>query len=101
MIVLYIEISVAIRLVVFAIKNDVTFRNQTVISTAVHLYRLQTIHDPVARLDPLGIRFEVDYDDIEDYDKTLFRLWDWGYTRILPPEKYEIIKPYIRKGGER
>jgi hypothetical protein len=37
----------------------------------------------------------VDYNDEESYEKTLFRLWDWGYTRILPKDKFEIIKPYI------
>lgn len=40
---------------------------------------------------------DVDYDDMEEYDDTLFRLWDWGYKRILPKEKFEIIKPYIEK----
>ena len=38
----------------------------------------------------------VDYDDKEDYDKTFWRLWDWGHTRILPKDKFEIIKPYIK-----
>lgn len=38
---------------------------------------------------------DVDYDDMENYVVTLWRLWDWGYTRILPKDKFEIIKPYI------
>ena len=37
----------------------------------------------------------VSYDDMESDNKTLLRLWDWGYTRILPPEKFELIKPFI------
>ena len=39
--------------------------------------------------------FEVDYDDAEPYDKTLLRLWDFGYHNILPKEKFEIIEKYI------
>lgn len=39
---------------------------------------------------------EVDFDDLEDIDRTIWRLWDWGYGRILPKEKLKIIKPYIK-----
>jgi hypothetical protein len=35
-------------------------------------------------------------DAMEDYDDTLFRLWDWGYKRILPKQYFELIKPYIK-----
>ena len=34
---------------------------------------------------------------MEDFDKTLFRLWDWGYKNILPKEDFELIKPYIEE----
>ena len=37
----------------------------------------------------------------ESYTETLFRLWDWGYTRILPEKEYEIIKPYLQKGKKK
>lgn len=30
------------------------------------------------------------------YGTTLFRWWDWGYTRILPKELFEKVKPYIK-----
>lgn len=40
--------------------------------------------------------YEVSPSDMETYDSTLWRLWDWGYTRILPKEKFELVKPYIR-----
>jgi hypothetical protein len=32
---------------------------------------------------------------IEDFNKTVFRIWDWGCTRIVPKDVYEEIKPYI------
>lgn len=38
------------------------------------------------------------YDSMEPYDRTLWRLGDWSYKNILPPDKYKIIKPFIRKG---
>jgi hypothetical protein len=48
------------------------------------------------------VRFTEDYetamkylDSVEDFDKTTFRLWDWGCTRIVPKDVYEEIKPYI------
>lgn len=34
-------------------------------------------------------------ESMEDFDKTLFRLWDWGCTRIVPEDVYEVIKPYL------
>lgn len=36
-------------------------------------------------------------DNMESFNQTLFRFWDWGYTRILPKEDYEWIKPYIKE----
>lgn len=32
---------------------------------------------------------------MECFETTLFRLWDWGCTRIVPMNVYEEIKPYI------
>lgn len=34
-------------------------------------------------------------DSIEPLEKTLFRIFDWGYERILPDEYYQILRPYI------
>ena len=39
----------------------------------------------------------VDYCDMEELNKTVWRFWDWGYKNILPTSKYIIIKPYIEK----
>jgi len=38
---------------------------------------------------------DVDWSDMEDLEKTCYRLTDWGYKRILPKEKYELIEPFI------
>lgn len=31
------------------------------------------------------------------FDKTLWRLWDWGYEHILPSEDLEKIRPFIKE----
>ena len=71
-----------------AIKNHNTFIKQTSITKAIYNYKVKQINDGLPHDD-------VDYSDIEEYEKTLFRLWDWSNKRILPKEKYEIIKEYL------
>lgn len=72
------------------IKNENAYQQHMLITYAIGLYQLD-------KIDKREYDYEVDFHDEEPYDKTLWRLWDWGYTRILPPEKFEIIKPYIAK----
>ena len=33
---------------------------------------------------------------MEDLEKTIFRLWDWGCKNILPYKYYKLIEPYIQ-----
>lgn len=42
--------------------------------------------------------FSVDTDDIYEFNiiQDCFP-WLWRYEKHLPPEKYEIIKPYLKK----
>ena len=40
-------------------------------------------------------KFEVNYDDMESLETTIYRLDDFGYENILPRYKFEIIKDYI------
>lgn len=70
------------------IKNERTYKMHIIVTNAICSYQLDCIEK--------GIRFEVNYDDEEQYDKTLHRWWDWGYKRILPKEKFELIKKYIK-----
>lgn len=83
-------LALAIGLYMIA-KNEVTFRNHSIITNAVCTYRLDML-DKDQYEDCV-----VDFIDIEDYNTTLLRLWDWSYKRLLPPEKFEVIKPYISK----
>jgi hypothetical protein len=71
------------------VKNENTCKQRKKINKAIYHYRIFCAREKITA--------EVDYVDNENYDKTLFRLWDWGCTRILPKEKYEIIKPYIKE----
>lgn len=94
MIGMFICLTVILFCVLLLAKNVNTFRQHALIGTAVRDYHLDLIrrgaHDTLTN-------FPVDYDDMEPYEYTLWRLWDWGYKRILPRDKYMYIKPYIDK----
>ena len=84
----------------FILKNENACKNRCIIINAIFVHHIcvlktRTFKDQNS-FDMLR-HFEVDYNDTEPYSKTLFRLYDWGCTRILPKEKYEIIKPYIKE----
>ena len=80
-------------LIYFLVKNFVTYHWHKLITNAIFLY-----HVSVESILEIDIREKiVSYNDAESYDSTLFRFWDWGYKHILPKEKFEIIKPYIKK----
>lgn len=76
-------------LAVLMMKNDVTLDKRIKIIYAIRDYQVRCLYD--------GTSEEVDWSDMESYDNTLWRLWDWGYTRILPKEKYKIVEPFIAK----
>lgn len=84
----------AILLSIFAIlawaKSENAYQNQMRILNAIRDYGSECIwtNKPIL----------VDFDEMEPLERTFFRFWDWGCTRILPAEKFEIIKPYIKKG---
>lgn len=78
--------------VIFSVKNLVTFINRSKINDAIFLYRCQCYRKNDKSL--------VSFDGMESYLATMFRLWDWGYKHILPPEKFEIIKPFIKNKKE-
>lgn len=74
------------------IKVEVTYRNQMIIAKAIYDYSIRLIKE--GHYD--SSTFPVKYEDMEDFEVTFKRFWDWGYTRILSPEKFELIKPYIK-----
>ena len=76
------------------IKNENTYKKRIIIINAISAY----YYDSISK-KKYDYKKYVIYDDMEPSGKTLMRLYDFGYTRILPKEKYEIIKPYIKKEG--
>lgn len=90
LIVLIVLILLVITTLVFAslflIKNEVTRKCRIIIVEAIGAYLRDHINEVTL----------VDFDDMESYDDTFNRIWDWGHTRILPKDKYELIKPYIK-----
>lgn len=68
-------------------RNNIVYNNRLKIVQAIYDYQMDMIRKSCVE--------EVDYDDIESYDRTLWRLYDFGCENILPKEKYEIIKPYL------
>jgi hypothetical protein len=82
-----------IALLIFAvfmfIKNENTYRVHTKVIDAIHKYRMFCIYNAPDQTEQVSVF------DIEPYAQTLFRLWGWGYKRILPAEKYELIKEFL------
>ena len=71
-------------------KMCVAYEQRAVIYEAIYAYT----RDMTKRNE---FNYEVKYYDMESFHDTVFRLFDFGCTNILPKEKYEIIEPYIRK----
>lgn len=69
-------------------KNDNTYKNRMIIINAVYEYIIFCHKNNIVP--------SVDYEDMESYDATDRRFWDWGYTKILPEDKYELVKPFIK-----
>ena len=90
-IVLVICYVILIFCLIATIKNTNTFNCHEKIGKAIYKYKTRCIEE--CAWDDLH---SIEYKDMEDYNKTFWRLWDWGYTRILSKDKFEIIKPYIK-----
>lgn len=76
--------------IISIIKCNFTSKNHMIILDAIYDYTVHLIHE--GQYDQIKVTFN----DMETFDATQKRFWDWGYTRILPPEKFELIKPFIR-----
>lgn len=75
---------------ILLVKNDNTYHQYMKILMAIHKYGNDTGEHSKA----------IEYmHSMKQYEVTLFRLWDWGCTRIVPKDVYEVIKPYIGKEG--
>ena len=85
---LYTSLAFCIYLI---LKNTNTYNMHYKLSNAIHTYNISVI-------DKHEYDKTISYDIMEEYNATLWRLFDWGYTRILPPDILELVKPYIEEG---
>lgn len=76
-------ITVVIFCIYIVIKNENTYNKRYLISKAIYCLRIKNSNA------------NVNYCNMEDYNKTLFRLFDWGYKDILSKEDFEVLEPYI------
>ena len=84
--------------VLMMIKNEIAYRNCMIITDAIFSYRIDVIKKAVEnKTISDGVTYEVNYTDMRDYNKIAMRIHDWGYKKILPADKFEIVKPYIQK----
>lgn len=73
----------------YCIRAVVTYSNREIISNAILDYHFVCLTN--------DIDYDCDYADMEPYLLTFFRVYDFGYTNILPKDKYKIIEPYVKK----
>ena len=86
--ILAVTTTVMIAGVFFMIKTENAYDNQVKILDAIVEYGHES-GDLTKAMHML--------DHIESLFLTIFRMWDWGYTRILPKEDFELIKPYLEE----
>lgn len=93
MILIYILIILFLALIlniVLIFKNHNTFKNHNKVSEAISNYNTYVIWNEKELKDKL-----IKYDCMESYDKTLFRLYDWGCQRIVSKDIYEKIENHF------
>ena len=79
---------VIISCVVLMVKNQLTKKYHLLLLHAIHDYNIDKLRNHI-------FTDLIDYDVLEDYNQTLWRLWDWGYQKIAPVDVLEKIEPYI------
>ena len=80
--------------VILLIKNKITFKNRDIIRNAIHRYVLEQIQNGEFSSYSVINNFAI-FSQMEPYEKTWWRLWDYGYKHIVPEDVYQKIKPYI------
>lgn len=71
-------------------KNSNTYKVHCKLINAIYLYNMNLI-------EHYCFSDFINYDVIESYDRTLWRLWDWGYTQCVSPDVLKKLGPYIAK----
>ena len=72
-------------------KINITGENYEIIINAIGLYMKEQLNR--------GNLIDIDdlYLKIQPFNKTLYRLWDYGYENIVPKDVLSKIRPYINE----
>lgn len=85
-----IKLIILVWLIVFGVCKIIqTSENFSIVLNSIYLYKLHCIDESKKPM--------VDYDDMKPYSLSVLKILDWGYKHILPPEKYEIVEPFIQR----
>ena len=76
-------------LLVILLKFVVTELRFTSIDFAIFKYHLTQMVEGTYDPDECLYKYE------KSVVKVLLNPFDWGYKHILPPDKYELVKPYL------
>lgn len=70
------------------------------IRAVIMAYKYVTLQEAIYKYRMYCIKHwekaNVDFSDMIRYKKLFFRVWAWRYTSILPKEKFEIVKTYMK-----
>jgi len=69
------------------IKANVTYKNHCKVIKAICCYR--TVCEVTNRQPVVGI------EDMINYEKSAWNIFNWGCKNILPKDKFELIKPFM------
>lgn len=94
-----ILVTVLVCTIILEIKVDNAYRNCCILLEAVHLHNIDVINSEDYREEDL-IEYE-EYLGNGALTRSLFRLFDWGYTNILPQDVFERIVPYLDDAKKR
>lgn len=94
-----IAIFMGVGSIVLDAKNNNALKNRMKIHFAINKMTLEAMR--AGDTDAYNEIMVNLYDNMEPYDKTFRRFWDWGYKRILPPEKFKLVEPYITEDNKK
>lgn len=90
-IVLIIMILLIVFLVLFFIRNEITYHLVTEVCGAISYYNINTIYTGEPRID-----FDIEYYS-KLYDKTLWCFWRCTCKQLVDADTYQKIKPYLKR----
>ena len=99
-VVMVILIIALVYLIIMEIKVDNAYRNCLILVEAIHLHNMDYINSDEYNPKYLKDRL-IEYDVSDEMTRALFRLFDWGYTNILPQDIFERIVPYLDEAEQK